>query len=761
MNIRQKAYAVLVNRHSGIAYRYHKVHDGSVGMQKFLSWLYLLWLNFAYYVLFCRFLGHKPSMDIYEEKRLNTKMSESRAYHEANLDLSIDAYLEKLRNYDIISFDIFDTLIFRPLAQPVDVFYLLGEQLGIMDFKNIRIWAEQDARLKCHEKYRHTEVSLEDIWNNLKEDVGNMADNGALLEQITEQKICYANPFMLALWQKLKEMNKKLIIISDMYLPASCIASILENAGFTGANKIYISNEYRKSKADGKLYRQVISDLYGLAADTGHVGNFSMIHIGDNPHSDVVMAKKNGFDVLPYPNVNHNLLLYRATDMSYLVGSAYRALICNHLYCGMHIFPMEYEYGFIYGGLFVLGYCNFIHDYCQNHGIDKVLFLSRDGDILKQVYDLLYPESCTEYVYWSRKAATKLMAGEDKHDYFRRFIYHKVNQNITIREILHSMELDFLLEELDDWRDIWEEWCRHQNEARSDMTQSDMTQSGMTRSDMTQSDMTWSGNSAILRSEKDRHQFIDLRPEDELTSKNSYLLRRFIEAKWDKVMKFYRHQQSAAEKYYRTVLSDYHNVAVVDIGWAGSGAMALAHLVDKVWKIPCSMIGIIAGTNTIHNAEPDASEAFLQNGKLVAYLYSQQHNRDLLKKHDPGKNYNVYWELLLSSPTPQFIGFYEGNLTDAKDKSRSSISYTAADYKPELQISLAFGKYDDNQDGIREIQRGIIDFVKQYQEHFSDYPYMFHISGRDAYAPMLVACSHKERYLKAIEKKFKLDIGVN
>ena len=40
------------------------------------------------------------------------------------------------------------------------------------------------------------------------------------------------------------------------------------------------------------------------------------------------------------------------------------------------------------------------------------------------------------------------------------------------------------------------------------------------------------------------------------------------------------------------------------------------------------------------------------------------------------------------------------NLTDAKDKSRSSISYTTADYKPELQISLAFGKYDDNQDGI-------------------------------------------------------------
>ncbi|MGN0347811.1 MAG: HAD family hydrolase [Lachnospiraceae bacterium] len=663
-------------------------------------------------------------MDIYEEKRLNTKMSESRAYHEANPDLSIDVYLEKLRNYDIISFDIFDTLIFRPLAQPVDVFYLLGERLGIMDFKNIRIWAEQDARIKCYEKNGHTEVTLTEIWDNLKEDVGNMADNGAVMEEMTEQKLCYANPFMLALWQKLKEMNKKLIIISDMYLPGTCIASILENAGFTGAQKIYISGEYHKSKADGKLFRQVIHDFYGENFDITSGKHHAMIHIGDNPHSDVAMAKKSGIHVLPYPNVNHNLMLYRATDMSYLIGSAYRALICNHLYNGLRSYSMEYEYGYIYGGLFVLGYCGFIHDYCQKHAIDKILFLSRDGDILKQVYDLLYPENCTEYVYWSRKVATKLMAGEDKHDYFRRFIYHKVNQNLTIRDILHSMELDFLLEELDDWHEIWKDWCRRQNEDR-------------------------------------RHQFIDLRPEDELTDKNGYLLRRFIEAKWDKVMEVYSPQQTAAEKYYRKILSDCSSAVAVDIGWAGSGALALAHLTEDVWKIPCQITGIIAGTNTIHNAEPDASEPFLQNGKLVAYLYSQQHNRDLLKKHDPGKNYNVYWELLLSSPTPQFVGFYEGNLTEAKDKSCSSTSYTIVDYIPELQISLGFGKYDDNQDGIREIQRGIMDFVKHYREHFSDYPYMFHISGRDAYAPMLVACSHKERYLKAIEKKFSLNIGVN
>ena len=173
----------------------------------------------------------------------------------------------------------------------------------------------------------------------------------------------------------------------------------------------------------------------------------------------------------------------------------------------------------------------------------------------------------------------------------------------------------------------------------------------------------------------------------------------------------------------------------MDIGWAGSGAMVFRHLVSYEWNIPCEIIGIIAGTNTVYNAEPNASESFLQSGKLVAYLYSQSHNRDLQKKHDPNKDYNVFWELLLSSPTPQFKGFY-----------------------PE---GPSFGSYDANPEGIREIQRGIFDFVKEYVTHFKNFPYMLRISGRDAYAPMLVAASHHEKYLKEMEKRFHLEINVN
>ena len=752
LKMKKRIYVFLVNRHPGISARYHKLHDGSRGAVKILSWLYLAWLNFAYYVLRFRFLGRVPEVDMYESRRLNCTQSESEEYLRKNPQLSVERYVEKLCAYDVVSFDIFDTLIFRPLALPSDVFYMVGNELGIMDFKNIRIWAEWDARVKFNAREGNMEVGLSDIWDNLREDVGVSSGEGQAIEASIEEKLCYANPFMLEVWERLAAAGKKRIIVSDMYLPKEVITGILERAGFVGADKVYISSEYHKNKAGGRLFREAILDIYGVDTDdkvkpgnnissakgkiNRNPNGFSIVHVGDNPHSDVDMARGYGLDVLPYQNVDKNVLLYRAFDMSPMVGSAYRAVVSSHLYSGLRSYPMEYEYGFIYGGLFVLGYCVFIHDYCRRHGVEKLLFLSRDGDILKQAYDYLYPAEETEYVYWSRKAATKLEAFFDKHDYFRRFVYHKVNQGYTIKEILHSMELDFLLHELGGWREIWTKKVKELETESRELALRQLRGKGTKgqENEKVRARIEKDFSEEILAKKREK-SFIDLNAGDELTDRNGYLLRQFIEAKWDKVLACYAGQAEAAKTYYGKILSGCGKAAVVDIGWAGSGALALRHLVAEEWKIPCEVIGIIAGTNTIHNAEPDASESFLQSGSLAAYLYSQSHNRDLLKKHDPNRGYNIFWELLLSSTEPQFQGFY-----------------------PEGPV---FGRYDANQKGIREIQKGILDFVREYHGHFKDFPYMLQISGRDAYAPMLAAASHNERYLKAVGKKFSLEINVD
>lgn len=734
-----KLYQFLVNKQPGIKYRYHKMHDGSTGVVKLLSWGYLLWINICYYLFFCRFLGKVPEMEIYEKKQLNIKMSESQEHCANKKYRNVSEYVEKLSVYDVISFDVFDTLIFRPVALPTDIFYMVGQGFDILDFKNIRVWAEWDARMRCKYLNGHTEVTFADIWSNLEKESNVPAEAGMEKEEYIEQMLCYANPFMLEVWKELIRRKKRIVIISDMYLSREFIEKILIKAGFVGAEQIYVSSEYALNKAGGTLFDKVISDLFqtdkkvakldrGIDISRSNAklnqrkNRFSMVHVGDNPRSDYQMAMGQGIDVFPYQNVNKNILVYRAMDMSSMIGGAYRGLVSNHLYNGLKSYSVDYEYGYIYGGLFVLGYCSFIHEYCSKNRVDKILFLSRDGDTLMQAYQKLFPEDQVAYAYWSRKASTKLMADEDKHDYFRRFLYHKVNQKITIKEILCSMELEELVCELSDWKQIW---------------------------------LSVKEEEAYQNKEND---FIDLMASDELTDKNVGGLRCFIEAKWNQVLAIYENQQAAAGKYYGNLLKDCNKVVAVDIGWAGSGALALSHLSKHVWKLGCEIIGVIAGTNTIHNAEPDAADPFLQDGRLVSYLYSGMENRELLKKHNPSKDYNVFWELLLSSPTPQFVGFYDGNQNECMGKEHT--------YDKEQDITLDFGKYDANQDGIKEIQRGILDFVEQYRLHFGDpvsgeFSYMYRISGRDAYAPMLVAASYEERYLKMIKKRYDLEINVN
>ncbi len=667
MSVRQKVYNFLVNKQIGISKRYHAMHDGASGIKCVLSWGYLVWLNFAYYVLWMKWLGKLPEASTYEVKKLPTEISESEQFHAKSPQVSVDKYIEELMKYDVVSFDIFDTLIFRPFSEPTDLFFMIGEKLGIMDFKRIRMEQEYLARKDHFAKTGNYEISLADIWSRMEREVGVEASLGMKIELETEEKLCHANPFMRQVYNGLIEAGKKIIIVSDMYIDASHMRHLLNRNGYKNFNELFVSCEYGVSKCDGKLF-----DLVRENYEKGT----SFIHVGDNVNSDVKMAEKAGFATMYYPNVNKNALLYRAYDMSPIIGGAYRGIVDNRIYNGTSVYSIEYEYGCIYGGLFVVGYCNFIHEYCKLHNIDKILFLSRDGDILKQVYDKLYPEDTTVYAYWSRKAATMLMAGENRYDFVRRFLYHKVNSGITIREAIDDMRITL--------------------ESPFDM-------------------------------------------DVELTSNNVDMVKEYVLDSFGDIVKQYDTKQTAACCYYRNLFGSANKVAAVDIGWAGSGAISLSHLTEKVWMLDVDVVGIIAGTNTINNAEPDASESFLQSGKLVSYLYSQAFNRDLMKKHNPNKDYNIFWELLLSSQTPQFVGF---------------------DFDENGDVKLEFGKSDFNPEGIAEIQKGIRDFADDYAARFKDYPNMLNISGRDAYAPMILAAGNNEEYLRMIEKKFDLQVNI-
>lgn len=382
--------------------------------------------------------------------------------------------------------------------------------------------------------------------------------------------------------------------------------------------------------------------------------------VGDNPHADGEMARAQGIVPMLYPGVHQAGGPYRARDMSAVVGSLYRGVVNGKLHNGSQAYSPLYEYGYVYGGLFALGYCRFIRAWAEHSGADRLLFLSRDGEALLALYRRLYPQdSRPVYAYWSRLAAAKVCAGLFPADYFRRFLWHRAGEGVPLGKLLRGMELTPLLPGL----------C---------------------------------GALGVF-------------PQTPLTHKNAGAVQDYLQRAWGQVLKSYQPQVQAAGAYYRQLLAGCSHAGAVDIGWAGSGAVSLAAAAKHLWGLECRVTGLVAGTNSAHSPERDAAEPLLLTGDLVSYLFSQSHNRDLWKLHNPRQGHNLFWELLLGGEEGGLRGFSPGEETGWR---------------------LELGE-NSHSGAVGEIHRGLLDFAQDFTDLEKRLGLPLAISGRDAYAPML------------------------
>ena len=195
-----------------------------------------------------------------------------------------------LRKYNVISFDIFDTLIERKVSKPSDIFYLTGKKIlgeeSAETFRDVRIKAEEKARsLKIS-----NEVNLDEIYDNIK--IYSKSQLELLKEKEIETEIsnCIPRKGMFLFYNKCLKLNKKLLFISDMYLSSQVIKEILKNCGYLEITNLFISNEFGHSKKDGSLF--------DIALKKTNVKRKECIHIGDSYKADFLGARKEGLSAL-------------------------------------------------------------------------------------------------------------------------------------------------------------------------------------------------------------------------------------------------------------------------------------------------------------------------------------------------------------------------------------------------------------------------------------------------------------------------------
>lgn len=337
--------------------------------------------------------------------------------------------------YEIISFDLFDTLFLRKIRKPTDIFEIVEYISKTNEFAKKRILAEKNVRKKS----QFEEVTLDEIYDNL--DFSNK-DELKEFELEIEEEFIYVNPKIKAILNKAKEKKKKIILVSDMYLPQYFIENILKKYNIH-YDKLYLSSTIKKTKASGNLFEYILDDL--------KISSTNLFHIGDSYYSDIKMAKK--FDIHTYFYENHleyckrnNLIEKESEELALKIVDG---LIVNKISLSNIEKDFWYLMGYKVAGILYFGFVLWLYEQVKKFNINKLVFLSRDGFILKSVFNKFLKKKNdkkikTFYVFSSRNG----YLSTDKKiikKYFEKFIDNKkvfmvdIGWKGTIQNILNKV----------------------------------------------------------------------------------------------------------------------------------------------------------------------------------------------------------------------------------------------------------------------------------------------------------------------------------
>lgn len=302
----------------------------------------------------------------------------------------------RLKGYSVVSFDVFDTLLKRDVANPQDVFMLmemlLPEKCGIEigGFAQRRQQAEKTAR----QVHPGREVTLEEIYACMPYEPA-IREKLMDLEAKTEMEVSTPNLPMKELYSFCVEEKKDILFISDMYLPAEVIQNLLVKNGYE-MGKLYVSSQTGMTKRNGSLFEYV----------RGQEGirDGQWVHIGDTVASDYLVPKRMGikaFLIERTPKINKYV-----DRRTYRKSPGYRKL--NH-FINIRLSRYENPYeriGYAVLGPLLYGFSRWLEREIPED--ETVVFLARDGALLQRAFKLLSFRS-TVYMHISRRAAYAAM----------------------------------------------------------------------------------------------------------------------------------------------------------------------------------------------------------------------------------------------------------------------------------------------------------------------------------------------------------------
>lgn len=296
----------------------------------------------------------------------------------------------------VVSFDVFDTLVVRLSYRPQDVFRLALDGIAGVDQGSIlakRLVAENELRQNGHQY-----PCINDIWQHVGAAcrLTDIMVEALMMREIhMERMLTVARIPILELYQYAVQSGKRVIAVSDMYLPQRVLKELLWESGYTELAEIYVSCDCRCAKSDGKLFDYVLSHE---AVASPH----EIVHIGDNPGSDWLRARRKGMPCLCIPSPCQRFQLSSRRARHFLeknMRSVSERCLFGHIlnaceeegglsFKRSDLDIRKFSKVVIYPLLFRIAGFIMQNESIQND-YDRVYFISRDGWVPMKAYQMM------------------------------------------------------------------------------------------------------------------------------------------------------------------------------------------------------------------------------------------------------------------------------------------------------------------------------------------------------------------------------------
>jgi predicted HAD superfamily hydrolase len=380
------------------------------------------------------------------------------------------------RSCSVLSLDIFDTVLWRRLPRPTDLFGIVGSRLRasgrcptwVTDatFRRMRIDAERTAR-KSRDALG-TEVSLFDIWRAMPANVFA----GARLEELVDVEVETERDFTVVdldiaeVVQMAGKHDIPVVLVSDTYFTQDHLSYLLDRPELGGLRhaRTFRSHQHGKDKGSG-LFEIVLQEL-------GHSPE-QLVHIGDNEQADVEVPSELGIRTVHYRRLDESfeIVLEREREPIEPFGACANlderhgdfgltSLRAKTLQSRQPLSSAPANTAWRFGasvlGPVLTGFAEWVADWAVANGVRTLWCPMREGELLSQLVNNAARARGLDLVakpIWLSRHVTSLASVDNFdtdsiHEFIRRSYQLSVRQMLAILE-LRAGEVPALVGELD------------------------------------------------------------------------------------------------------------------------------------------------------------------------------------------------------------------------------------------------------------------------------------------------------------------------